>query len=81
MTACGDIGWIAGGEWLEYTIDVEKAGAHNLACFFQRPLAPAGPLLSASTGPAKNDVLCDKASIDSPQTAAGTTFPAAREAP
>ena len=25
-TASGDIGWIAGGEWLEYTIDVDNAG-------------------------------------------------------
>ena len=31
QTAAGDIGWIDPGEWLEYTINVGTAGAHDLS--------------------------------------------------
>ncbi|CAD7032253.1 hypothetical protein REJC140_03028 [Pseudorhizobium endolithicum] len=31
QTSSGDIGWIQNGEWLEYTVSVETAGAYNLA--------------------------------------------------
>jgi hypothetical protein len=30
VTPLGDIGWIANGEWLEYTIDVAEAGDYDL---------------------------------------------------
>ncbi|MDY8108968.1 carbohydrate-binding protein [Fulvimarina sp. 2208YS6-2-32] len=31
QTAAGDIGWIENGEWLEYTIEVDEAGAYLLS--------------------------------------------------
>ena len=30
QTAAGDIGWIASGEWLEYTVNVAQAGTYDL---------------------------------------------------
>ena len=30
VTSGGDLGWIANGEWVEYTIDVAKAGTYQL---------------------------------------------------
>ena len=30
QTSGGDIGWIASGEWLEYTVDVARAGTYDL---------------------------------------------------
>ena len=36
QTSNGDIGWIEDGEWIEYTIDVEEAGAHEISFLTSR---------------------------------------------
>jgi hypothetical protein len=46
VTPGGAIGWIANGEWLEYTIDVETAGVHTLS--FLTATGGAGRAITAS---------------------------------
>jgi hypothetical protein len=64
QTAAGDIGWIASGEWLEYTVNIGQAGSYDLdlalsttgagrsasVSFFR----PGETTAYASTGPVAN---------------------------
>ena len=73
-TASGDIGWIAGGEWLEYTIDVDNAGAHNLSLLLANGDGAGRSAVISFYRPGESTPYATSASIANPQTASWSTF-------
>ncbi|MEQ1941290.1 carbohydrate-binding protein [Mesorhizobium sp. VNQ89] len=73
-TSSGDIGWIAGGEWLEYTIDVDTAGAHNLSLLLANADGAGRSAVVSFYRPGESTPYATSASIANPQTASWSTF-------
>ncbi|MCJ8521156.1 hypothetical protein ABID21_004205 [Pseudorhizobium tarimense] len=73
QTSNGDIGWIQSGEWLEYTVSVETAGAYNLALMLANG-GGAGRSATVSFYREGEDTPYVTKVIDNPQTASWSTF-------
>lgn len=72
VTAGGDIGWIGGGEWLEYTINVAEAGSY----LFNLSMAlgdAAGPNRSV-TATFTNGTAVDSVTVGTPRTGTWSNF-------
>jgi len=74
QTAGGDIGWIAAGEWLEYTVDVPAAGAYDLELLLS---TNGGSGRSATVDfylPTASTPYATSGSIPNPDTGSWTNF-------
>jgi len=74
QTSAGDIGWIAGGEWLEYTIDVDTAGAHSLSLLLANGDGAGRSAVVSFYRPGESTPYATSASIANPQNANWSTF-------
>ncbi len=72
VTSGGDIGWIGGGEWLEYTINVAEAGTYlfNLSM----SLGEAGGPNRSVTATFTNGSAVDTVTVGTPRTGTWTNF-------
>ncbi|GHC72866.1 carbohydrate-binding protein [Limoniibacter endophyticus] len=72
VTSSGDVGWIANGEWMEYTITVEEAGTYafnaNLA------LGEAGGPNRTVTASFTNGSAVDTVTVNTPRTGTWSNF-------
>ncbi|MGH6762546.1 MAG: carbohydrate-binding protein [Phyllobacterium sp.] len=74
VTGAGDIGWIASGEWLEYTVDIANAGEYDLGLLLANG-GGVGRTATVSFYRAGEDTpYATSGPIDNPQTPGWSTF-------
>lgn len=74
ISALGDVGWIAGGEWLEYTVNVDSAGAYDLSLLLANAGGGGRSVLVDFYRPGETAAYATSGQIANPQTATWTTF-------
>jgi hypothetical protein len=73
QTAAGDIGWIAAGEWLEYTVNIGQAGTYDLDLL----LSTTDPGRSATVSffrPGEATAYVSSGPVANPSTGSYSTF-------
>jgi hypothetical protein len=73
QTAAGDIGWIAAGEWLEYTVNIGQAGTYDLGL----ALSTTGAGRSATVSffrPGETTAYATSGPVANPSTGSFNTF-------
>ncbi len=73
VTAAGDVGWIADGEWLEYTIEVDQAGLYDLDLILSTAFGGRSATV-AFYRDGEVQPYVSSAPIDNPNTGGFTTF-------
>ncbi|HWK63935.1 MAG TPA: carbohydrate-binding protein [Rhizobiaceae bacterium] len=74
VTGSGDVGWIDPGEWLEYTIDVDHAGVHDIGLLLSNGGGAGRSAVVTFYRPGETTPYVTSGTIANPQTATWTTF-------